>query len=80
MPMTPIDPMGREFAYVQLADDIAWRITIGEFTCRLPAERALAEEYDVAYATMRQAMGVLRERDLIRTRVGRGTFVAAAMS
>lgn len=79
MPMTPIDPLGREFAYFQLADDIAWRITIGEFTCRLPAERALAEEYDVAYATVRQAMGILRERGLIRTRVGRGTYVAAAV-
>jgi DNA-binding GntR family transcriptional regulator len=77
--MTPIDPMGREFAYVQLADDIAWRITIGEFTCRLPAERALAEEYEVAYVTVRQAMGVLRERGLIRTRAGHGTYVAAAM-
>jgi GntR family transcriptional regulator len=77
--MTPIDPLGREFAYVQLADDIAWRITIGEFTCRLPAERALAEEYEVAYVTMRQAIGVLRERGLIQTRVGRGTYVAAAM-
>jgi GntR family transcriptional regulator len=77
--MTPIDPLGPDFAYVQLANDLAWRITIGEFTCRLPAELALAEEYDVAYATVRQAMAVLRERGLVRTRVGRGTYVAAAM-
>lgn len=77
--MTPIDPLGREFAHVQLADDIAWRITISEFTYRLPAERAIAEEYEVAYVTMRQAMGVLRERGLIQTRAGRGTFVAAVM-
>jgi GntR family transcriptional regulator len=79
MSMTPIDPLGPEFAYIQLADDIAWRITIEEFTCRLPAERALAEEYEVAYATVRQALKVLRERGLIRTVLGRGTFVMTAM-
>jgi GntR family transcriptional regulator len=77
MSMTPIDPLGPEFSYVQLAGDLARRIVIGEFTCRLPAERALAEEYEVAYATVRQAIGVLRERGLVSTRLGRGTYLAA---
>ena len=39
---------------------------------------ALAEEYGVAYQTVRHAMQVLRERGLIITRQGRGTFVAPA--
>jgi GntR family transcriptional regulator len=79
MSMTPINPLGAEFSYVQVANDLDRRITVGEFTCRLPAERALAEEYEVAYATVRQAIGVLRERGLVRTKLGRGSYVAAVM-
>ena len=52
------------------------RIEAGEITHRLPSERDLAEEYGVAYQTVRHAMKLLRERGLIITRQGRGTFVA----
>jgi DNA-binding GntR family transcriptional regulator len=73
---TPVDPYGREHAYVQVADDVARRITTGEITRKLPAERALADEYGVAYTTVRHAMEVLRDRGMIITIHGRGTFVA----
>jgi GntR family transcriptional regulator len=74
-----IDPLGRdEPTYIQVADVIAARIEVGEFTHKLPAERALAEEYGVAYQTVRHSMKVLRDRGLIITRQGRGTFVAPA--
>jgi GntR family transcriptional regulator len=73
-----IDPMGPDFTYLQVADHIAARIEVGEFSHKLPAERALAEEYEVAYQTLRHAMQVLRDRGLIITRQGRGTFVAPA--
>jgi len=73
-----IDPLGPDFAYIQVANDIATRIDLGEISHKLPAERALAEEYGVAYQTVRHAMKVLRERGLIITRQGRGTFVAPA--
>jgi DNA-binding GntR family transcriptional regulator len=73
-----IDPLGPDFAYIQVADQIAARIEVGEIKHKLPAERALAEEYGVAYQTVRHAMQVLRERGLIITRQGRGTFVAPA--
>jgi DNA-binding GntR family transcriptional regulator len=73
-----IDPLGPDFAYIQVANDIAARMEIGEISHKLPAERALAEEYGVAYQTVRHAMKVLRERGLIITRQGRGTFVAKA--
>jgi len=73
-----IDPLGPDFIYIQVANAIATRIEIGEITHKLPAERALAEEYGVAYQTVRHAMAVLRERGLIITRQGRGTFVAPA--
>ncbi len=41
---------------------------------KLPSERSLAEEYGVAYTTVRHAMAVLRERGIIVTVHGRGTF------
>jgi len=42
---------------------------------RLRAERDLATYYEVSYGTVRRAMEVLRERGLIETIHGRGTFV-----
>jgi len=72
----PVDPFGREHAYVQVANDVARRIRDAEITRKLPAERALADEYGVAYVTVRHAMQVLREQGLIVTIHGRGTFVA----
>jgi DNA-binding GntR family transcriptional regulator len=71
----PIDPFGAEYAYVQVADDIQRRIAGGEITAKLPSERSFAEEYGVAYTTVRHAMAVLRERGIIVTAHGRGTYV-----
>jgi GntR family transcriptional regulator len=70
-----VDPLGPEFTYLQVANDIATRIKAGEITHKLPAERQLAEEYGVAYQTVRHSMAILRDRGLIITRQGRGTFV-----
>jgi GntR family transcriptional regulator len=75
MPARPVDPLGDDFAYVQVADDIERRIAEGEFSDRLPSERALADEYGCAYTTIRQGMALLRERGAIVTRQGRGTYV-----
>jgi GntR family transcriptional regulator len=74
-----IDPLGNpDYTYVQVANAIAARIEVGEITHRLPAERDLAEEFGVAYQTVRHSMQILRDRGLIITRQGRGTFVAPA--
>lgn len=80
MPAQPIDVDRLEHAYIQVAADIARRISDGEITRKLPAERALAEEYGVSYITVRHAMAVLREQGLIVSIHGRGTFVAASLS
>jgi GntR family transcriptional regulator len=68
---------GAPLAYERVADDIAGRIASGELKpgTRLRAERELATYYGVSYGTMRQAMKVLRERGLIDTIHGRGTFI-----
>jgi GntR family transcriptional regulator len=72
------DQDGENLAYVRVADDIAGRIASGELASgtRLRSERQLAEIYQVAYGTVRRATAVLRERGLIKTIHGRGTFVA----
>ncbi|MFC9703440.1 GntR family transcriptional regulator [Streptomyces sp. NPDC056943] len=60
-----------------MADHIAARTAAAELApgARLPAERDLAEEYGVAYLTVRRAARVLREGGLILTVHGKGTFV-----
>jgi GntR family transcriptional regulator len=71
----PVDLFGPEYAYVQVADDVQRRIAEGEIPAKLPGERSFAEEYGVAYTTVRHAMAVLRERGVIVTVHGRGTYV-----
>jgi len=72
-----IDPKAPKLVYVQVADHITGRIEAGELPpgAKLPAERDLAAEYGVAYDTVRRATAVLRDRGLIITIVGRGTYV-----
>lgn len=62
---------------MRVAADIAARIESGELApgTRLRSELDLAEHYGVAYQTVRHAMKVLRERGLIVSIQGRGTFV-----
>lgn len=66
-----------DLAYLRVADDIASRIASGELApgARLRSERDLAAYYGVSYGTVRRAMQVLRDRGLITTIHGRGTFV-----
>lgn len=73
--MSLIDPFGDpRFTYLQVADDLADRIGAGEYPRKLPAERELARQYKVAYSTMRHAIKVLRDRELVISVHGRGTF------
>ncbi len=67
-----------DLVYMRVADDIEARIASGELSpgTRLRSERDLAAHYGVAYGTVRRAMQVLREKGLIVTIHGRGTFVA----
>ncbi|MFJ4690050.1 GntR family transcriptional regulator [Streptomyces sp. NPDC088766] len=72
------NPQGAQLIYVAVADHVEARIRSGELQpgARLPSERDLAKEYGVAYLTVRRAAQVLRERGLVETVHGRGTFVA----
>ncbi|NEC84741.1 GntR family transcriptional regulator [Streptomyces sp. SID12501] len=64
--------------YVQLADVIAEKIASGELVPDrpIPSEHHLADAYGVARLTARRAAQELRERGLIVTVRGKGSFVA----
>lgn len=74
----PWAPQPGRYMYEQLAAHLAARIETGQLAAgdRLPAEKDLAAEYGVAYHTVRSAVGLLRERGLVVTLHGLGTFVA----
>jgi len=65
--------------YIQLADLIAGRIESGELQpdYPIPSEAWMQQHYGVARNTARRAVAVLRERGLVYTIGGRGTFVTA---
>ncbi|MFB6849355.1 GntR family transcriptional regulator [Streptomyces sp. NPDC056373] len=72
-----LDPMSARPLYVQLADVIAGKIASGELAPDrpIPSENHLADEYGVARLTARRAAQELRERGLIVTVRGKGSFV-----
>lgn len=72
------DKEGPEYVYIRFADHIQAHIEAGLLRPghRLPAEKDLAAEYGIAYHSVRRAMQELRERGLIQTVPGRGTYVA----
>jgi len=71
------DPDSMTPLYVQVADYVAAQIAAGKLApgSRLPAERDLAEQWGVAYQTIRRAMAELRSRGLVASVVGKGTFI-----
>ncbi|AOW87757.1 GntR family transcriptional regulator [Streptomyces olivaceus] len=74
---TPLDSMSATPLYVQLADVIAKKIQSGELVPDrpIPSENHLADEYGVARLTARRTAQELRERGLIVTVRGKGSFV-----
>lgn len=71
------DPDSLVPLYVQAADYITAQIASGKLTvgARLPAERDLADQWGIAYQTVRRAMRELRERGLVTSVIGKGTFI-----
>jgi DNA-binding GntR family transcriptional regulator len=65
------------YLYVRMADHLEVRINAGDLPlgARLPGERDLAAEYQVAVGTARRAVEELRQRGLAVTLPAKGTFV-----
>ena len=66
-----------EWRYVQVANDLEKRIRAGEFPyeARLPRREDLAHEYGVGEMAVRQAMGELAKRGMVRAMPSVGTVV-----
>ena len=62
---------------MQAADVIAGRISDGTYApdARLPGELELAAEFGCSRESVREAIRVLRERGLVETVKGKGSFV-----
>ena len=80
MPSVPsFEPAHGEpaYIYVRMADHLEARIEAGDLApgTRLPGERDLAAEYNVAVGTARRAVEELRQRGLAVTLPAKGTFV-----
>jgi len=63
--------------YQQLADAIRRQIRSGDLAVgdQIPSEAELIDQYGVGRNTVRQAVGLLRTENLVRTTHGRGTYV-----
>jgi DNA-binding GntR family transcriptional regulator len=74
--MSEIDPLSARPVYEQVADAVAARITSGEIPPDrpIPSEQDLADTYGVSRGTARHAVAVLRERGLVVTVPGRGSY------
>lgn len=64
--------------YLRIYRDLKDQLEAGQLAPgeRLPAQRALAEEYGVTVMTVRQALLLLEQEQLVVTRHGLGTFAA----
>jgi len=77
VPRFDANALGPVYIYIGVANHIAARIEAGELPAgaRLPAERDLAADYQVAVGTARRAVEELRQRGLVVTLPAKGTFV-----
>lgn len=59
----------------QIADQIRYAISAGEFAAKLPPEMALAARFGVNRHTVRSAIAALEQEGALRAEQGRGTFI-----
>jgi GntR family transcriptional repressor for pyruvate dehydrogenase complex len=73
-------PLERANLFETLAEGIEELILSGklENDARLPSEEAIAKQYGVSRPVVREALARLRDRGLVTTITGRGTFVEQA--
>ena len=70
-----IDNDSPEHPYVQLAGLLRDRIRAGKVGPRVPSIMELEDETGLSPATVKRALGLLRDEGLIYAVPGRGTFV-----
>jgi GntR family transcriptional repressor for pyruvate dehydrogenase complex len=72
-----IQPLARTSLFEALADQIEELVLSGELEAgaKLPSEDSLGRQFGVSRPVVREALAKLRERDLVETVSGSGTFV-----
>ncbi|WP_435058883.1 GntR family transcriptional regulator [Streptomyces sp. bgisy060] len=77
MPDQPQSPHVPHAPYMTVLDTLTAEIRAGKYKAgeKIPSDAELVRRFGVARMTARRAVGVLRERGLVRTEWGRGTFV-----
>ncbi|QDY79819.1 GntR family transcriptional regulator [Streptomyces qinzhouensis] len=77
MPETPSDPHTRRAPYMRVRDALIAEIEAGTYEPgdRIPSESDLSAAHGVAPMTARRAVQELRERGLVYTEWGKGSFV-----
>jgi GntR family transcriptional repressor for pyruvate dehydrogenase complex len=77
LPSTTIQPLVRTSLFEALADQIEEMVLSGQLEegSRLPSEDALGRQFGVSRPVVREALAQLRERDLVETVSGSGTYV-----
>jgi DNA-binding FadR family transcriptional regulator len=75
--MSTLEVVSSKRLYRIIADQIEEKIRAAEFApgARLPPERDLAEQLNVARSTVREALIALELRGLVEVRIGSGVFV-----
>jgi GntR family transcriptional repressor for pyruvate dehydrogenase complex len=75
-----VEPIRRNRIYQSIVDQIEGLLERGELNAgdQLPSERALAEQFQVSRASVREALRTLELLGIIETRAGGGTFVRQA--
>lgn len=76
-----VDPLGPTPVYVQVADILERRIRDGRLQPNrpIPSELQLNQEFGIARGTARKAIAVLRDRGLVVTVPGRGSYVVESL-
>ena len=77
MPEQPQNPYTPHAPYMTVLDALAAEIKAGKLKPgeKIPSDAELVQRFGVARMTARRAVAVLRERGLVRTEWGRGTYV-----
>jgi GntR family transcriptional repressor for pyruvate dehydrogenase complex len=80
--VVPSLPASKEDVTVRLLTAFKWLISEGTLSAgaRLPAERDLAEKFQVSRSSLRQALKVLEIMGVISQRVGDGTYITSGDS
>ncbi|MFI9204058.1 GntR family transcriptional regulator [Streptomyces sp. NPDC053048] len=80
MPERPSDPHAPRAPYMKVLAALVTEIEAGKYApgAKIPSEAELCERFGVARETARRAVRELRERGLVETEWGKGTFVRRA--